>query len=150
VERHAAPAGDVGPIPAGDERVAIAQTTATLLVLLIVATFFYDETGLRRVSTHTPEARSYLRSTTKAIVALYGFVLVVAFSLVMLDPGAGSYPASCRIPLSYGVGALSVNTQAPDSKRSRMSASRSTMCDLSCEPMTAGTQGSKARGRSVS
>jgi len=49
------------------------------------------ETGLRRLSKHNPEARSYLRSTTKAIVTLYGFVLVlvlaVALSLVMVDSG---------------------------------------------------------------
>jgi hypothetical protein len=30
---------------------------------------------------NNPEARSYLRSTTKAIVTLYGFVLAVAFRL---------------------------------------------------------------------
>jgi hypothetical protein len=65
----------------------IAQVSATLLGLLIVAAFFYVETGLRRLSKHNPEARSYLRSTTKAIVTLYGFVLAVAFSLVIVDSG---------------------------------------------------------------
>jgi ABC-type anion transport system duplicated permease subunit len=63
----------------------IAQVSATLLGLLIVGAFFYIETGLRRVTTHVPEARSYLRATTKAIVALYGIALVVSFSLVLLD-----------------------------------------------------------------
>ena len=38
------------------------------------------------MSPHLPAARSYLRSTTKAIVALYCFVLGVAFSLVVLNP----------------------------------------------------------------
>jgi hypothetical protein len=38
------------------------------------------------VSNHIPEARSCLRSTTKAIVALYGFILAVAFALVLLHP----------------------------------------------------------------
>lgn len=38
------------------------------------------------MSPHVPAARSYLRSTTKAIVALYRFVLAVAFSLVVLNP----------------------------------------------------------------
>lgn len=53
----------------------IAQASATLLGLLMVAAFSYVETGLQRVSAHVPEARSYLRSTTKAIVALYSFAL---------------------------------------------------------------------------
>jgi hypothetical protein len=53
----------------------IAQVSATLLGLLMVAAFSYVETGLRRVSTRVPEARSCLRSTMKAIVALYGFAL---------------------------------------------------------------------------
>jgi hypothetical protein len=64
----------------------VAQVSATLLGLLMVAAFFYVETGLRRVSTHVPEARSYLRSATKAIVALYGFARAIAFSLVVLNP----------------------------------------------------------------
>lgn len=59
----------------------IAQVSATLLGLLIVAAFLYVETGLQRLSKHNPEARSYLRSTTKANVTLYGFVLAVALSL---------------------------------------------------------------------
>jgi hypothetical protein len=46
----------------------IAQVSATLLGLLIDAAFFYVESGLRRVSRHSPEVRSYLRSTTKAVV----------------------------------------------------------------------------------
>ena len=78
----------------------VAQVAATLLGLLIVAALFYIETGLRRLSTHNPEVRSYLRSTTKAIVALYGFALVVAFALVVLHSAWAS--------LLYALGAAYV------------------------------------------
>lgn len=66
----------------------VAQIVATLLGLLIVASFFYIDTGLRRLSDLRGAAEPYFRATTKIIIAMYGFAFATSLALVAFAPWA--------------------------------------------------------------
>lgn len=75
----------VGLKPISDEvLLTLAEIAATLLGLLLVAAFFYLETGLRRVALG-PQGKRFLRATTKLIVVLYSMVLALAVALVVME-----------------------------------------------------------------
>jgi hypothetical protein len=63
-----------------------AQIAATLIGLLLVAVFFYLETGFRRLSTVGPEALPFLKATAQLIVLQYSMVLGLSLGLVALQP----------------------------------------------------------------
>ena len=63
-----------------------AQIAATLIGLLLVAVFFYLETGFRRLSTVGPEAQPFLKATAQLIVLQYSMVLGLSLGLVALQP----------------------------------------------------------------
>lgn len=64
----------------------VAEISATLIGLLLVAVFFYLETGVRRLTSIARVAEALLRSTTKLIVLLYSLVLGLSLGLIVLDP----------------------------------------------------------------
>jgi hypothetical protein len=63
-----------------------AEIAATLIGLLLVAVFFYLETGFRRLTAVGPEARSFLKATSKLIVFQYSMVVGLSLGLVALRP----------------------------------------------------------------
>lgn len=63
----------------------IAQIAATLMGLLMVAVFFYVESGFRRLRTLGEEANRYMRATTKVVLMLYALVLALSLALAMLE-----------------------------------------------------------------
>lgn len=72
--------------PVADELLlTIAQIAATLMGLLLVAVFFYVESGIRRLKTLAPEANRYMRATTKVVMLLYALVLALSLALVLLE-----------------------------------------------------------------
>lgn len=63
-----------------------AQIAATLIGLLLVAVFFYLETGFRRLKTVGSEAQPFLKATAQLIVLQYSMVLGLSLGLVALQP----------------------------------------------------------------
>lgn len=62
-----------------------AEIAATLIGLLLVAVFFYLETGFRRLKTVGPEAQPFLKATAQLIVLQYSMVLGLSLGLVALQ-----------------------------------------------------------------
>lgn len=70
-----------------DALLTIAEIAATLMGLLLVAVFFYVESGFfRRLKTLGPLANRYLRATAKVVLLLYALVLALSLALVILTP----------------------------------------------------------------
>ena len=65
---------------------AAADVAATLIGLLLVAVFFYLETGFRRLEHVGPSALPFLKATTALIVLQYSMVLGMSLALVVLEP----------------------------------------------------------------
>lgn len=63
-----------------------AQISATLIGLLLVGVFFYLEAGFHRLADVLPQARPFLRATSKLLVAQYGMVLGLSLGLIALGP----------------------------------------------------------------
>ena len=63
-----------------------AEIAATLIGLLLVAVFFYLETGFRRLETVGPEAQPFLKATAQLIVLQYSLVLGLSLGLIALQP----------------------------------------------------------------
>lgn len=63
-----------------------AEIAATLIGLLLVAVFFYLETGFRRLTAVGAEARLFLKATAKLLVFQYSMVVGLSLALVALRP----------------------------------------------------------------
>lgn len=63
-----------------------AVIAATLIGLLLVAVFFYLETGFRRLTAVGAEARLFLKATAKLLVFQYSMVVGLSLALVALRP----------------------------------------------------------------
>ena len=63
-----------------------AEIAATLIGLLLVAVFFYLETGFRRLANVGPSAQPFLKATAALIVLQYSMVLGGSLALVVLEP----------------------------------------------------------------
>lgn len=79
-----------------------AEISATLIGLLLVAVFFYLETGFRRLSAVGPVAQPFLKATAQLIVLQSAMVLGLSLGLVALDPP--------WVTIVYGAHALGVAT----------------------------------------
>ena len=64
---------------------SVAEISATLIGLLLVGSFFYVETGLRRLGRAREAATSYLRAGTRIVLVLYGMTLALSLALVALE-----------------------------------------------------------------
>ena len=65
----------------------VASISATLLGLLVVAVFFYVETGLRRLDQAHEVFAAYVRAAARLTMGLYLVALTTALALVALEPG---------------------------------------------------------------
>jgi hypothetical protein len=64
---------------------SVAEISATLIGLLLVGSFFYVETGLRRLGRAREAVTSYLRAGTRIVLVLYGMTLALSLTLVALE-----------------------------------------------------------------
>jgi hypothetical protein len=64
---------------------SLAEISATLIGLLLVGSFFYVETGLRRLGRAREAATTYLRAGTRIVLVLYGMTLALSLALVALE-----------------------------------------------------------------
>ena len=64
----------------------MAEVSATLVGLFLVAVFFYVETGFRRFEGVRGPVERYFRAGTRIVLILYAIPLLVSLTLVTMEP----------------------------------------------------------------
>jgi hypothetical protein len=87
----------------------IAEVAASLIGLFLVGMFFYIETGFRRTYRAHEIVEPYFRASTRIVLILYSFPLVLSLTLVALEP---VWSRVLFVVLSLGLVAANIDTAA--------------------------------------